>query len=579
MPDGVKSRVIRDDCSIVLGGEAGQGIRTIEDVLTRVLKLSGYNVFSTREYMSRIRGGVNTTEVRVSSKRVSAFLNRIDVLMPLGLGVIPRLGRRISKDTLIIGDYEVVGGDLKGYEDRFVNVPLIGVASRIGGSIYSNIVAVGVMAGLLEADTGVLEDYLRKIFSAKGVEVVNRNIAAAREGFRIGGDLSKSMGLRVELKGNPNVRSELLISGGEAVALGAAAGGCNFVAFYPMSPSTGISVFLAQHMEELGIIVEQAEDEISAINMALGAWYAGARAMVPTSGGGFDLMVEGLSLAGMIESPAVIHIGMRPGPATGLPTRTEQADLNIALYSGHGEFPRVILTPGTIEDAFYLTGRAFNLAEKYQVPVLILTDQYLIDSMYNIEGLNPHEIAVERHIVETSREYRRFKFSEDGLSPRGIPGYGKGLVCVDSDEHDEDGHITEDFQIRSRMVEKRLRKLEALRGEAIPPQLIGDRAYRILVVGWGSTYHPLREALELMGRGDISLLHFKQVYPLHTDAGKYLREAEETIIVEGNATSQFGRLIKAETGLNIDKRLLKYEGLPFAVEEIVEGLERLSSKR
>ncbi|MGC8961811.1 MAG: 2-oxoacid:acceptor oxidoreductase family protein, partial [Candidatus Bathyarchaeia archaeon] len=285
MPDGVKSRVIRDDCSIVLGGEAGQGIRTIEDVLTRVLKLSGYNVFSTREYMSRIRGGVNTTEVRVSSKRVSAFLNRIDVLMPLGLGVIPRLGRRISKDTLIIGDYEVVGGDLKGYEDRFVNVPLIGVASRIGGSIYSNIVAVGVMAGLLEADTGVLEDYLRKIFSAKGVEVVNRNIAAAREGFRIGGDLSKSMGLRVELKGNPNVRSELLISGGEAVALGAAAGGCNFVAFYPMSPSTGISVFLAQHMEELGIIVEQAEDEISAINMALGAWYAGARAMVPTSGG------------------------------------------------------------------------------------------------------------------------------------------------------------------------------------------------------------------------------------------------------------------------------------------------------
>ncbi|MEM3677979.1 MAG: 2-oxoacid:acceptor oxidoreductase subunit alpha [Candidatus Bathyarchaeia archaeon] len=577
MPDNWKSRVIRDDCSIVLGGEAGQGIRTIEDVLTRVLKLSGYNVFSTREYMSRIRGGVNTTEVRVSSKRVSAFLNRIDILMPLGLGVIPRLERRISRDTFIIGDDEVVGGDLEGYEDQFINAPLTDVASRIGGSIYSNTVAVGVMAGILKAEIGVLEDYLGRLFSAKGLEVVDRNIAAAREGFRIGEELSNSMGLRVELKGNPKVKGELLLSGGEAVALGAAAGGCNFVAFYPMSPSTGISVFLAQHMEELEIIVEQAEDEISAVNMALGAWYAGARAMVPTSGGGFDLMVEGLSLAGMIESPIVIHIGMRPGPATGLPTRTEQADLNIALYSGHGEFPRIILAPGTIEDAFHLTGRAFNLAEKYQVPVIILTDQYLIDSIYNIEGLNLSETTVERHIVETDQGYRRFKFSEDGLSPRGIPGYGRGLVCVDSDEHDEEGHITEDLQVRSRMVEKRLRRLEALKREAIPPQLIGEKDYRVLVVGWGSTYHILREALESMGRDEISLLHFKQVYPLHPSAERYLREAEETIIVEGNATSQFGRLLKAETGLNMNKRLLKYDGLPFAVEEVVEGLEKLTS--
>ena len=571
-------RIIRGDCSIVLGGEAGQGIRTIEDVLTRVLKLSGYNVFSTREYMSRIRGGVNTTEVRVSSRRVSAFLNRIDILMPLGLGVITRLRRRVSRDTIILGERSILGEDLKGYEEQFIEVPITDTASRIGGSIYSNIVAAGVLAGLLKAEMIVLEDYLRKFFSAKGAEVVDRNIAAAREGFRIGEDPSISGRLRVELDRNPGVREELLIGGGEAVALGAAAGGCNFLAFYPMSPSTSIAVYLAQHMEELGIIVEQAEDEISAINMVLGAWYAGARAMASTSGGGFDLMVEGLSLAGMIESPIVINIGMRPGPATGLPTRTEQADLGIALYSGHGEFPRIILAPGTIEDAFHLTRRAFNLADKYQVPVIILTDQYLIDSMYNIMGeLKPSEEDIERYVVETDREYRRFRFTEDGLSPRGIPGYGEGLVCVDSDEHDEEGHITEDLQVRSRMVEKRLRKLEALKGEAIPPQLIGDEDYSILVVGWGSTYNPLREALESMGRDDVALLHFKQVYPLHPDAERYLRRAEETVIVEGNATSQFGRLIKAETGLNLNKRLLKYDGMPFAVEEIVEGLKKLIS--
>jgi len=248
-------RIIRGDCSIVLGGEAGQGIRTIEDVLTRVLKLSGYNVFSTREYMSRIRGGVNTTEVRVSSRRVSAFLNRIDILMPLGLGVITRLRRRVSRDTIILGERSVLGEDLKGYEEQFIEVPITDTASRIGGSIYSNIVAAGVLAGLLKAEMIMLEDYLRKFFSAKGAEVVDRNIAAAREGFRIGEDPSISGRLRVELDRNPGVREELLIGGGEAVALGAAAGGCNFLAFYPMSPSTSIAVYLAQHMEELGIIV------------------------------------------------------------------------------------------------------------------------------------------------------------------------------------------------------------------------------------------------------------------------------------------------------------------------------------
>ena len=299
--------------------------------------------------------------------------------------------------------------------------------------------------------------------------------------------------------------------------------------------------------------------------------------MATTSGGGFDLMVEGLSLAGMIESPAVIHLGQRPGPATGLPTRTEQGDLGIALYSGHGEFPRVILAPGTIEGAFYLTQKAFNLADKYQVPVIILTDQYLIDSVYNLDGLDPSKVRVERCIVETDEEYKRFRFSEDGLSPRGIPGYGRGLVCVDSDEHDEEGHITEDFQVRSWMVEKRLKRLKALKREAIPPELVGDKGYRILVVVWGSTYHPVKEALESIGRDDISFLHFKQVYPLPPSTRGYLEEAEETVIIEGNATSQFGRLIKAETGLDLDKKLLKYDGLPFSVEEVTEGLQGLTS--
>jgi len=215
--------------------------------------------------------------------------------------------------------------------------------------------------------------------------------------------------------------------------LGAIAGGCSFISTYPMSPSTGVWIFLTQHSKEFDIITDQSEDEISAINMAIGAWYAGARGMVATSGGGFALMVEGLSLASMIETPVVIHLGQRPGPATGLPTRTEQADLEFVLHAGHGEFPRIILTPGTMEDAFNLSQRAFDLADKYQVPVFILTDQYFLDSYYNLPSLNLSDIRNQSHVVKTNKEYKRYQLTENGISPRGIPGYGEGLVSVDSD--------------------------------------------------------------------------------------------------------------------------------------------------
>jgi 2-oxoglutarate ferredoxin oxidoreductase subunit alpha len=288
-------------------------------------------------------------------------------------------------------------------------------------------------------------------------------------------------------------------------------------------------------------------------------------------------MAEGLSLAGMTETPIVVHLAQRPGPATGLPTRTEQGDLQLALYAGHGEFPRVIYAPGTPSDGFTLTQRAFNIADKYQVPVIILTDQYFVDSTFMDKVIDLKMFKIEKHIIETKPGYKRYELTEGGVSPRGIPGYGKGIVSVDSDEHDEDGHITEDLHLRTRMVDKRLKlKMEKLLQESLRPILIGSKNYNTLVIGWGSNFYSIKEALRNIGRDDVTMMYFNQVYPLHPSTLGLLKNADQALSVENNATGQFSRLIHAETGFRIKKEnmLLKYDGLPFPVEMIKEFVEK-----
>ncbi len=266
--------------------------------------------------------------------------------------------------------------------------------------------------------------------------------------------------LTLQIERNPNVLDELLLDGTEAVGLGCIAGGCKFMSSYPMTPSTPLQVFMAVNSEEFEMIFEQAEDEIAAINMAIGGFYAGARSMVATSGSGFALMEEAVGLSGMIETPVVIYLGQRPGPAVGLPTRTSQEDLNLALYSGPGEFPRIIFAPGNLEDAFHLSQKAFNLADHYQTPVFILSDQYFADIFYNQPVFDLDGLEIENHIIKTKSDYKRYEITDSGISPRGIPGYGEGLVVVDSDEHDEEGHLTEDLDIRTKMVDKTTKKIK-----------------------------------------------------------------------------------------------------------------------
>ncbi|MFH1283105.1 MAG: 2-oxoacid:acceptor oxidoreductase subunit alpha [bacterium] len=557
------------DLSLVFCGEAGQGIQTIEYILTRVLKLDGFFCFATKEYMSRVRGGSNSTQIRVSSDRVAAFVDRIDLLIPLDQDAIPHLEKRISKKTLIIGEK----GKIKT-SYNMVDVPFSELATSIGNPVFSNVIAVGLIAGLLKVDKTILEGYLRKHFSKKKDDLIQKNIQAVNKGYLIGEDFVKSNLIKLEISRNSVIKDEVLINGAEAVSMGALKGGCNFISAYPMSPSTGVLTFLAGKSHEFGVFVDQAEDEISGINMGLGASFAGARALVSTSGGGFALMAEGVSLAGMIETPIVIHVAQRPGPATGLPTRTEQSDMELVLYAGHGEFPRIIFSPGTIEDAFYLTDKAFALADKYQIPVFILTDQFLMDSFYAVDKFNINEQTDKRFITKTESSYKRFRLTDDGISPRGIPGFGDGLVVVDSDEHDEEGHLTENLDIRIQMVDKRLKKLDAIKKDIIAPELIGSKDYTKLIICWGTPVLPLREAVGKLNREDIAILYFKQVYPIHPDVNKYLKKAGKIIIIEGNATAQFAKLIKLYNNVEIDNKILKYNGSPFSVEELTEKLKQ-----
>jgi 2-oxoglutarate ferredoxin oxidoreductase subunit alpha len=552
--------------NIVLAGEAGHGIQSIEGMLVRAAKRAGFHVFAMKEYMSRVRGGINSTSIRVSDLPVQSYSERIDLLVALDGAGIPHLRDRIKPSSLVIGEAGRIAYD--GLRD----VPLTALAAEAGSPLYANSIVTGLVCGLLGMDWPELDASLREYFASKADEAREGNSRAAAAGYRLGTGMRPELGRTMPSGRNAAAREAILVNGAEAVSLGALAGGCNYVCGYPMSPGTTVLTSMAEYSKGLDLLVEQVEDEVGVINMALGAWYAGARALISTSGGGFALMSEGLSLAGMSETPVVIHLAQRPGPATGLPTRTEQGDLDLVLYAGHGDFPRAILAPGSLAEAFDLARRAMDLADAYQIPVFILTDQYFVDSYGDTEEFRTEGISPSSAVLRTEASYRRYALDGDGISPRGIPGYGEGLVRADSHEHDEDGHLTEDRELRKAMVRKRMRKLARLEDAALPPILIGPEKHDTLIVGWGSTRHAIGEALGRLGREKTAQLHFPQVYPLHRDAKSFLERAKRLVLVEGNVTGQFGELLKRETGIDIADRILKYDGMPFSVEELELGL-------
>ncbi len=559
------------DRTVKIGGAAGQGIQTVGQVVAAVCHRGGLRVMAINDFESRIRGGHSFMQVRIADKAVGAPCHQVDLLVALDGGTYDHHRAEMAPGALTLAD---AAAGIQG--QGVLNLPFGDLARQAGGRILANTVAAGACLGLLGAPAALGHEVLARQFQDKGRDLVEQNRQAFDLGYQAAARFPYAG--RIEGAWGGPVQGHLM-EGTRALALGAAAADCRVAAFYPMSPATGILAQLAALGETFPLVVEQAEDEIAAANMVIGASFAGVRAMTATSGGGFCLMTEALGLAAITETPMVVVDAMRPGPATGLPTRTAQGDLNFVIHASQDEFPRFVLAPGTPVQAFEAMIRAFDLAERFQVPAIVLVDQYFNDSLFSTPDLGPAP-AVTRPVAGDADlgdpgAYRRFAVSDDGVSPRALPCRGRALVVASSDEHREDGHISEKSVDRRRMVAKRFAKLPAMRDALRGPEVHYPDG-ETLLVGWGSTRGAMLEAAEQLraeGRS-AGVVHFTDLWPFPSQAAVRALEGRRLVMVEQNATGQLGRLLREQTGLKAVGRILKIDGRPFYPAEIVRGVDR-----
>ena len=568
------------DISIRIGGAAGQGVQSISSIIARTFVRHDFYVFINQDVASRIRGGHNFDQVRISNNPVQAAADKVHILIALDKETTSQDVDCLAGDGVLLFDGDAIG--FTSDDPNHFSIPLAQIASEVGKSkIMINSVATGAAIAMMGFELQPVLDCLQEQFQKKGSETIEKNQKSATAGYDF---------VRRNLKTKPpftvpsakSVRRKMLLTGNQAMALGAMASGLKFYSGYPMSPATTIMEFVSSQADKYNIVLEQAEDEIAAINMVIGANFAGVRAMTATSGGGFCLMVEALSLAGMTETPLVIVVAQRPGPSTGLPTRTEQADLNLVMHAGHGDFPRAILAPGYPEQALSLMSKAFNLADKYQTPVIVLGDQHFGDAYFTVNELDLGGITIDRGHVLTNQdlpsplEYKRYAPSESGISPRILPGQTRAVLYADSDEHTEEGHITESGAVRNQMMRKRMQKLEGLSQEIGPPEFYPSGQAELVLLGWGSTHGAIKEAVDKLNQNGIAaqMLHYSELFPINP---RHLAAAElrksKIIAVENNFTGQFADLFSNATGLSVDQRILKCDGRPFTSREIVDRIK------
>jgi 2-oxoglutarate ferredoxin oxidoreductase subunit alpha len=563
------------DLNFMIGGEAGQGVQSVGFLLAKAFARGGYHVFADQDYESRVRGGHNFFRVRVSSNEVGAVAEDVDILIALDSDSIQLHEAEMASRGIIIVDGDKTKG-ISSDRGSLLSIPLEKMAKeKAGDKLMLNTVALGAALSAVSYDLGKLNSVLADYFGTG--EVGNRNIAAAKAGYDY--VQSERKGTFRKIKPLSDAK-RMLLTGNEAISLGAIAAGCRFMSAYPMTPASSIMEYMAAKSKEFDLVMVHAEDEIAAINMAVGAAYAGVRAMTATSGSGLCLMVEGIGLAGITETPVVIVDAQRPGPAVGLPTRTEQGDLQFVLHAHHGDFPRAVLAPATVEDAFWQTIKAFNWAERYQLPVILLTDQHLASSHATVDPPDLSQVTIDRGALFSEKkddpaEYMRHRVTKSGISPRAFPGLGKVLVVTDCDEHDEAGHLTEDARERTAQVQKRLRKLIPLEKELSTPQRYGSRGAETTLIGWGSTYGAIREAVDILRKEDLSvnMLHLNELWPFPakavTDA---IKKARNSYVIESNATGQLARLVEAEMGRGVSGQILKFDGRPFTPAYIAEAV-------
>ena len=575
-----------NNMTILMGGDAGQGLDSTGSGFCKSLARAGLHVFSLQDNRSRIRGGHNFYVIKTSDQPIVSWTEPVQVLIALTEESIRIHQSKIVPGGAVIFDSEMNVNQefLKQREINTIALPLSKIAQDLGGSkVMSNTAALGALAGLTQFPMEHIISVIKDNFKKKGDQVVDVNFKVSQAAYDfVKENFSNSFDWKLQAVKAPE---RMVMNGNEAIALSALVGGCNFTAAYPMTPGTSIFEWLNRNAEKYGIVAKQAEDEIAAINMAIGAAHVGARTIVPTSGGGFSLMVEALGLAGMTENPIVIVLAQRPGPSTGLATRTEQADLLFALFASQGEFPRFIIAPGNTKQCFEAGARAFNLAEKYQTPVIIITDDFLATSNRTIDKseLDFNSTKIERGKVLSDKdldklegEYKRHAFVDDGISPRALPGHPKGVFRTTSDEHNEAGEIIEDAETRIKMHEKRMKKLETALPEMNAPILYGSKKADITFICWGSTLAPLQAAVNELNKAKkdkANILQFVDIYPLNIEKTRpYIENVGKLIAVEGNFTGQLANFLKMTMGVEVAGKILKYDGRPFSPEYILNNL-------
>lgn len=584
----------RTEFTVGFGGAAGDGQASVGDTLARISARLGLHMFIYNSYQSVIRGGHVWLRLRIADRKIENQGDRLDAVVALNQDCVEQHIGEIAEGGYLLFNAERVRVDPTRMPKRGIALgfPVRSILDPLGPSepVMQNTVLLGGLLRILGIPFSALESALLAIFKHKGESVIKMNLGAARGGFE---HAEKALGAGHRGVGfKPDGKRRAVVTGNECVAMGAVAAGCKFYSAYPMTPASGILTWFNQHYTRYGVVVKQCEDEIAVVNMAIGAGFAGARSMCATSGGGFALMTEAIGEAAMLEVPVVIVEVQRGGPSTGIPTKTEQADLNQVYGASQGDFPRVIIAPANVVDCFKTAVEALNLAERYQMPILVMSDLLLGEHR---ETADPDdfdfEVKIDRGAVVAADgangangtgndEYKRYRFTPSGVSPRSLPGTPGHMYVATTDEHNEKGIIISDVYThpptRKKMMEKRMRKLEGVLKELPAPRLEGPSDAPVTLVGWGSSHGVIAEAIQkLAAKGVVANhLQIKYLLPFHEkEVTGILRRCKKTLVVELNYTAQFARFLRAETSHKATGNILKYDGEPFDPKHIVEGVE------
>jgi 2-oxoglutarate ferredoxin oxidoreductase subunit alpha len=564
-----------DRLVLKFAGQSGQGINTLGEILSKSVKDSGFYNFAYREYPSLIRGGVASYQVDIAGKQIMSSSKYCDILTLLNDSSKESHLNTVRMNGIVIhgpNELELTDVEKKYIEKnsvRLISLDTFNMALEAGGSeIMANMVLMGFIWRLLSLKTDPLEEIVKDRFKDKGVDL-EAEIKCVEAGYN--SDLIEHSLLKpITFKSKRKLDKALSITGNDAISLGAITAGCRGYYAYPMTPATSILRFIGNTYKETGILVKQAESEITAAQMVMGSMNMGTRAMTATSGGGFDLMTETVSCAGISETPMVIVLAQRTGAGTGVPTWTGAGDLSIAVNSGHGEFPRCVIAVSNPNDAYIEIQNAFNIAEVYQLPVIVLTEKQIAESIFCIDKL-PKPVKIERGIKDGEN---RYELTENGISPRWQPSESNPVVLVNSDEHTEDGYSTEISQEIIEMSDKRLRKMDTLIGNIPEPEYFGPKQPNTVFITYGSPGNTVKDILNTLN--GVGCIHYKYIYPLKFEMiEKFSKDNVRLVTVENNQTGEFAKLIRRESGIKVDDVLLKYDGRPFFVEDIVNYINKV----